>query len=152
MKNANEILKDIYNQVKKLYADADENQKGAAVGYDDGFYAGEGNAYAEVLSILKKHCKVEVKSKKEMLLNRIHKEQEEYRNHLKELSPNEIINHSYKTCYRDELISLLESEIFSDEVIDKLLELPSIIDFLYDEWLGTDGDICEMLREVVNNI
>ena len=32
MKNANEILKDIYNQVKKLYADADENQKGAAVG------------------------------------------------------------------------------------------------------------------------
>lgn len=45
-------IENIQGKVSDLMAEADENCKNAAMGYDEGFYAGEYSAYEKVLAIL----------------------------------------------------------------------------------------------------
>jgi len=46
-------LEKLVNALEKLYQEANENSNNAAAGYDEGFYNGEANAYAEALGLLK---------------------------------------------------------------------------------------------------
>jgi hypothetical protein len=88
---------------------------------------------------------------KQKLINHIHEEHKEYLEHIEQLSPKEIISKAYEICYREEFISIIEGSILSDETIEVLLNIPHIIDVLYDEWLKTDGSVCDMLTDVIIN-
>ena len=87
--------------------------------------------------------------KHQQLIERIYTEHKEYLDTLKQQSPEEIIRHSYETCYREEFIILIESTIFDDETIDALLQVPNPIGILYDEWLKTDVSITDLLSETI---
>ena len=88
--------------------------------------------------------------KHQQLIERIHKEHEEYLNNLKQQSPDEIIRHSYETCYREEFLCLIENTMFDDETIDALLQVPNPIGILYDEWLSTDVSVADLLAETID--
>ena len=88
----------------------------------------------------------------EKLVNKIHEEQEQYLAEIEKLPPKEIIFKAYEICYREEFVNILENVEFSDEFTAKLLEMPNPIYFLYDEWLGADGGVWEMLEDVVRNV
>ena len=89
---------------------------------------------------------------KEQLIKRIHAEHEEWLAELKQKSVDEIIRKAYEICYREELISILESYNFTDEEVETLLRWsPSIVGILYDEWLKTDASVCEMLTDVITD-
>lgn len=88
---------------------------------------------------------------KKQLINRIHAEHEEFLAELKQKPADEIIRKAYEICYREEFVSILESDYMTEEKIAKLLKLPNPVGFLYDEWLKTDASVCEMLEEVITN-
>ncbi len=83
------------------------------------------------------------------LIDRIYKEQEEYLANIEKLSPKEIIAKAYEICYREEFISILETEEFDDKTVAVLLATPNILDTLYAEWLDTDGGVVDMLTDVI---
>lgn len=83
------------------------------------------------------------------LIDRIYKEQEEYLANIEKLSPKEIIAKAYEICYREEFISILETEEFDDKTVAVLLATPNILDTLYSEWLDTDGGVVDMLTDVI---
>ena len=87
----------------------------------------------------------------EKLVNKIHKEHEQFLAEIEKLPPKEIIFKAYEICYREELVGMLENTEYSDEVMAKLLELPNPVGVLYDEWLHYDCGVCEMLEDVIRN-
>lgn len=88
---------------------------------------------------------------KDQLIDRIYAEHEEWLAELKKKPADEIVRKAYEICYREEFISILECYNFDDEEIEKLMQLPNILDILYDEWLKTDASICQMLKDVVTD-
>lgn len=88
---------------------------------------------------------------KEQLIDRIHAEHAEWLAELKQKPADEIIGKAYEICYREEFISILENYNFTDEEIEKLMQLHNILDILYDEWLKTDASVCQMLKDVVTD-
>lgn len=91
-------------------------------------------------------------NKLDILLDRINKEQEEYIEEIKQLPPEKIIAKAYEICYREEFIIILETASLEDKTIDKLLKYTFVIDMLYNKWLKTDGSVCDMLIDVINDV
>lgn len=91
-------------------------------------------------------------NKLDILLNRIHKEQEKYIEEIKQLSPEKIAAKAYEIYYREEFIDILKTGYFDDKTIDKLLKYPLVIDMLYSKWLNTDGSIFDMLIDVIDDV
>lgn len=88
---------------------------------------------------------------KDKLIEKIHKEQEEYLENLKKQSVEKVIAKSYETCYREELVIILESSDIDDEDAEVLLKMPDTLNELYDEWLSADCSICDMLTDTVKD-
>lgn len=88
---------------------------------------------------------------KEQLIKLVHKEHEAFLAKLKKEPADVIIDSAYEICYREEFIFILESRDFDDEEIEKLLQFPNPVEFLYDEWFKTDASVCEMLEEVITD-
>lgn len=88
---------------------------------------------------------------KEQLIERIRNEHKEFLAELQKQPADKIIRRAYEICYREEFVSLLEADYFTEEEIAKLLQLPNPVGFLYNEWLKTDASVCEMLEEVITN-
>ena len=90
------------------------------------------------------------KKLKEKLVEKIHKEQKEYLENLKKQPADKIIEASYETCYRNEIVCLLESsDIDDEEDIAILLAMSDTLDELYAEWLSADCSVCDMLLDVI---
>ena len=87
----------------------------------------------------------------EKLVNKIHEEQEQYLTEIEKLPPKEIIFKAYEICYREEIANILENVEFSDEFTKKLLDISEPVCFIYDEWLGTDCGVWEMLEYLIRN-
>ena len=85
----------------------------------------------------------------EKLVNKIRTEQEQYLAEIEKLPPKEIIYKAYEICYREEFAGMLENTEYSDETMEKLLEYPNPVGILYDEWLGMDCSVCEMLENII---
>ena len=87
----------------------------------------------------------------ERLINRIYAEQKEYLARVEQMPPREIISKAYEICWREELICLLESTEFDDDILNVLLNTPHLLDILYDEWLSTDVSVHDMLADVIRD-
>ena len=85
----------------------------------------------------------------EQLVNKIHKEQEEYLAEIEKLPPREIINKAYEISHRAEFADIFENVKFDDETMEEMLKSPNIIAEIYDEWLGVDDNMWEMLEETI---
>lgn len=51
-------MEEVINTIKWLLKEAEQNSKNAAMGYDEGWYNGECNAYEIVLEILEEAIKM----------------------------------------------------------------------------------------------
>ena len=87
---------------------------------------------------------------KEKLVEKIHKEQQEYFEELEKQPANKIIEASYETCYRSEIACLLETTDIDDEDdVATLLAMPDTLGELYAEWLSADCSVCDMLLDII---
>ena len=88
----------------------------------------------------------------EKLVNKIHEEHNQFLSEIEKLPPKEIIFKAYEICYREEFVNILENTEFSDEFTKKLLAMQNPISFLYNEWLGFDSGVWDMLENVIRVI
>lgn len=89
------------------------------------------------------------KNLRELLWEKASKEQSEYINKLKTLSPEEIIKYCYEKVIRDDILLSFEEDYLSDKQIIALLKLDYPLDYCYNEWLSNDCSHMEMLRDTV---
>ena len=94
-------------------------------------------------------CKVR-EGKRGELLDRIHAEQKNYLNRITRLKPHEIIAKAYEINWRNEFVIQLENTVFDDETLEVLLDTPYLLDALYEEWLGIDDGIGDMVADAIH--
>lgn len=87
----------------------------------------------------------------EEFIDRIHQEQRDYLDYVAKLSPQDIISRAYQICYRNEIVSILETAPIDDETVEVLMRIPNPIATLYDAWLNTDASVCDVLEDVIRN-
>lgn len=89
---------------------------------------------------------------RDLLYKKASKEQDDYVEHLKTLSPQEIIDKAYEKVMRDDILMTFEndymSEYLSDKQVKELLKLDYPLSACYEEWMDTDYSHMEMLRDV----
>lgn len=85
----------------------------------------------------------------EQLIMRIEAEQEDYLKYIAKLSPESIIEKAYEICFREEIASILTATQFTDETIEKLMELDNIVKAIYEEWLATDCNMFGPIEELI---
>lgn len=72
----------------------------------------------------------------------------EYRKDLaKNYTPDEIIDKSYETTFKEQIINYISCEMLGRREIKALLKKNNALDDLYDRWEESDGDIWEMLED-----
>ena len=77
---------------------------------------------------------------KDKMIAKIHTEEKEFIGILMKMSPEEIIRAAYELVYKQEIVAVLETLCISEEQAEKILDLPNILDFFYNEWMDWDGD------------
>ena len=85
-----------------------------------------------------------------LLWEKAAKEQSDYIEKLKQLSPDEIISCCYEKVMRDDILLSFEDSYLSDRQIKALLKLDYPLDYCYNEWLGNDCSHMEMLRDTID--
>ena len=84
-----------------------------------------------------------------LLYEKAVKEQSEFVEYLKKLSPEQIIEKSYEKALRDDILMTFEDDYLSDEQIAELIKLEKPLAACYDEWLDVDCSHMEMLRDTI---
>lgn len=89
---------------------------------------------------------------REKLYEKITKEYENYVNDLKTKDVDYIIDRSYETAIKEEMIYCFDpnSRYFSDEEIRILNKSSSPLNDLYNDWISNDLSIGDEIRESVN--
>lgn len=90
------------------------------------------------------------KNLRELLWEKASKEQSEYIDKLKTLSPEEIIRCCYEKVIRDDILMTFEDDYLSDKQIAELIKLDYPLDYCYNEWLSVDCSHMEMLRDTID--
>ena len=88
------------------------------------------------------------------LYTRMDKEWDRFFNDLCRKSSKNAVNHSYEKVFKEDILLCFEEEnyiasYFTVEQLHLLLQLSDPLDFLYNEWLGTDVTYMENLRESI---
>ncbi len=98
----------------------------------------------------------EIKSVEELkdeLVHKLDKEMYEYKQELLQLSPEEIIENSYKLTVKQEILEYLTyDKYFTRPELESLLASENILEQGYDEWLDFDGNLRESLEYPTDNL
>ena len=88
---------------------------------------------------------------REELYTKLEKELSEYKKGLLELFGKEIIDKSYETAIKEEIICSFypESEKFDINEIKALKNQKNSLDVLYQGWMDSDLNICQLLEDNV---
>lgn len=84
-----------------------------------------------------------------ILLEKMNREYKEYLKRLELKSPKEIINSSYETVFKEDIIAAVEMQTLEPEHIKALLSVEYPLDYCYDEWLREDITYMDELRYCV---
>ena len=91
---------------------------------------------------------------RDLLYQKASKEQDAFIEHLKTLTPEQIIDRSYEKAMRDDILMIFEndymSEYLSDKQVKELLKLDYPLSACYEEWMDTDYSHMEMLRDTID--
>ena len=91
------------------------------------------------------------------VVQKMKKEYNDYVDKISILSPKEIIDKSYETVYKYEILEMFECDecgIFLDPVdeqmpYEELLAMDNPLEFLYSEWLKWDGSVLDELERSI---
>ncbi|WP_226393742.1 DUF3848 domain-containing protein [Ructibacterium gallinarum] len=88
---------------------------------------------------------------RELLLEKVYKEQSDFIETLKLQPPEKIIDSSYEKVMRDDILMTFEDDYLSDEQVMELLKLDYPLSACYNEWMDTDYSHMEMLRDTIDD-
>ena len=89
------------------------------------------------------------------LIDKLHKEFDDYEGEILELQSTEIFNRSYETAIKVEIVYLIEgnADKLSDKLINKLLKCGNTLEFLYDTYMEDDSaNVINELATVIENL
>ena len=91
---------------------------------------------------------------RDLLYQKASKEQDAFVEHLKTLTPEQIIDRSYEKAMRDDILMIFENDYMSEHLSEKqvkeLLKLDCPLAACYAEWLDTDVSHMDMLRDTID--
>lgn len=88
---------------------------------------------------------------KDLLYEKMSKEQDNFIEKLKHSSPEEIISKAYEKIMRDDILMLFEDDFLDTKQMKALLKLEYPLSACYDEWLKNDCTYMDMLRDTVDD-
>lgn len=86
-----------------------------------------------------------------LLWEKATKEQSDYIENLKTLSPEDIIDKAYEKIMRDDILYIFEGDYLSEKQVAELIKLDYPLSACYDEWMDTDVSHMEMLRDTIDS-
>ena len=88
---------------------------------------------------------------KDLLYEKMSKEQDNFIEKLKHSSPEEIISAAYEKVMRDDILMLFDDNFLDTKQTKALLKLEYPLSACYDEWLKNDCTYMDMLRDTVDD-
>lgn len=88
---------------------------------------------------------------KDLLYEKMSKEQDNFIEKLKHSSPEEIISAAYEKVMRDDILMLFDDDFLDTKQTKALLKLEYPLSACYDEWLKNDCTYMDMLRDTVDD-
>ena len=88
---------------------------------------------------------------KDLLYEKMSKEQDNFIEKLKHSSPEEIISAAYEKVMRDDILMLFDDDFLDTKQTKALLKLEYPLSACYDEWLKNDYTYMDMLRDTVDD-
>ena len=76
-------------------------------------------------------------------------EQDKYRNWLLSLQPQEILDHAYEYCVREDVMCSLEGSDLDGRDARALLKSPTPLDDIYKDWQKRDPIYIEDIRDTI---
>ena len=86
---------------------------------------------------------------KELLYERMHSEYDEYCSSLLKLTPQDIMDHSYETAIKAEILSSIDCFERPQKEIKALCKLKYPLDEIYQSWLKNDRSIEEPITDTM---
>ena len=107
----------------------------------------------EFSEIIQKNLTMEIEgiSERNLLAEKLNKEFEEYKNELKTKDEDYIIERSFETYYKDNIVLATSNTEFTDEEIEILLGKENLLDELYNDWMSFDVDEIEGYLDSIND-
>ena len=88
---------------------------------------------------------------KDLLYEKMSKEQDNFIEKLKHSSPEQIISAAYEKVMRDDILMLFDDDFLDTKQTKALLKLEYPLSACYDEWLKNDYTYMDMLRDTVDD-
>ena len=88
---------------------------------------------------------------KDLLYEKMSKEQDNFIEKLKHSSPEEIISSAYEKVMRDDILMLFDDDFLDTKQMKALLKLEYPLSACYYEWLKNDCSYMDMLRDTVDD-
>lgn len=89
----------------------------------------------------------EMNQLKEELMKKLEKEMFDYKESLKDKTPEEIMQNAYELTLRQEIIDYYNFDVgYSKEELMALINEPDLLSQGYDEWLSFDGNLREAIE------
>ncbi len=79
------------------------------------------------------------------------KEQSDFIDGLKLLTPEQIIDKAYEKVMRDDILLTFENDFLEDKQVAALVKLDKPLAACYDAWMETDYSHMEMLRDTIED-
>ena len=85
------------------------------------------------------------------LYEKLHAEQEEFKQKLLAMEPAEILENAYKYYIREDILMELEENDLDERQCRALLKLKAPLAALYDKWLDTEDSHMEEIRDMIDS-
>lgn len=89
---------------------------------------------------------MEIKELKEKLFEKVEKELKDFKQELKQKTPDEIIENAYKLTAMDGIIGELKERSFDKEELKALLKEDNLLSEFYEDFRNTDSKLCEVVQ------
>ena len=87
----------------------------------------------------------------ELLYEKMHSEYDEYCSSLLELTPQEIMDHSYETAIKAEILSSIDCFERPQKETKALCKIKYPLDEIYQSWLKNDRSIEEPINDTISD-
>ena len=88
---------------------------------------------------------------KNLLIQKVQSEYDEFIESLKKLPSEKVINFSYEKVIKEDLVTSIESTNLDEIQAKSLYRLKYPLDYCYREWLDNDLNHMEMLEDTIND-
>ena len=88
---------------------------------------------------------------KNLLIQKVQSEYDEFIENLKKLPSEKVINFSYEKVIKEDLVTSIESTNLDEIQAKSLYRLKYPLDYCYREWLDNDLSHMEMLEDTIND-